>query len=108
MYLEGLFVCVHVISHVCLLGLAEENEVLEQEYVAETLLLPEGDQELILANQLPLLLQVDLSEKRKGHASGCLYRIHFQKPRLKCILGQTSDLDNLQSTSGLTLYRVRM
>jgi hypothetical protein len=40
--------------------------------VAETFLLPEGHQELVLTNQLPLLLQVDL-EAKKDDIEGRLY-----------------------------------
>lgn len=59
-YLERLLVDVRVIPHICPLCLAEEDEVLEEEDVAEALLLLEGHQEFILTNQLTLLFQVHL------------------------------------------------
>lgn len=59
-HLERLFVDVHIIAHVCLLGFAEENEILEEEDMTEALLLPEEHDKLILANQLALLLQIHL------------------------------------------------
>jgi len=61
-HLEGLLVDVRFVPHVRLPGFAEEDELLEEEHVAQTFPLPEGDRELILAYQLALLLQVHLQE----------------------------------------------
>lgn len=62
-YFEGLFVDIKVISSFYLLGLAEEDEVFEQEDVAEVLPASAPDDELVLAAQLTLLLQVHLERK---------------------------------------------
>lgn len=59
-HFERLFVDVHIIAHIGLLGLAEEDEILEEENTAGAFLLSEEHDELILANQLALLLQVHL------------------------------------------------
>ena len=58
--LEGLFININIVSHVCPLGLAEEDEVLEEEHPPDAPLPPVEHCELILANQLTLLLQVHL------------------------------------------------
>lgn len=58
--LEGLLVDVDVVAHVVLLGLAEEDELLEEEDAPHAFLLPEENGKLVLANQLALLLQVHL------------------------------------------------
>lgn len=63
-HFEGLFVDVDVVSSFDLLGLAEEDEVLEQEDVAEVLPAPTPHDELVLAAELTLLLQVHLQRKR--------------------------------------------
>lgn len=48
MYLEGLLVDVRVVPNVRLPGFAEEDELLEEEDVAEAFLLPERHHELVL------------------------------------------------------------
>lgn len=58
--LERLFVDVNVAAYVCLLGLAEEDEIFEEKDPPHTFLLPEENRELVLANQLALLLQIHL------------------------------------------------
>ena len=59
-YLEWLFVDVCVIPYVRLPGLAKEDEFLKEKNVSETFFLPECNQELVLAYELPLLLQINL------------------------------------------------
>lgn len=59
-YLEGLFVDVCVIPNVSSTRLAEEYEILEEKNVTVAFLLPEGQQELILTDQLALFLQIHL------------------------------------------------
>ena len=58
--LEGLFVDVYVVANVIPLGLAEEDEVFEEEDAADAFLLPEENGELVLANELALFFQVHL------------------------------------------------
>lgn len=68
-YFEGLFVDVNVISSFYLFGLAEEDEVLKQEDVAEVFPPSAADDELILAAELTLLFKVHLERKRShSHA----------------------------------------
>lgn len=64
-HLEGLFVDVDVVSSFDLFGLAEEDEVLEQEDVAEVLPAAAPHYELVLAAELTLLLQVHLQRRRR-------------------------------------------
>lgn len=80
LYLEGLFVNVDIISDVSLLGFTEENEVLEQEDVAVTFLLAEGDQELILTDQLSLLLQIDLPQRDSTHKESSMSELIWRTP----------------------------
>jgi len=63
--LERLFVDVEVVTALDLLGLAEEDEVLEQEDVAEVFPAAAPDNELILAPELALLFQVHLKRKQE-------------------------------------------
>lgn len=58
--LEGLLVDIDVVAHVVLLGLAEEDELFEEEDAPHAFLFPKENSELVLANQLALLLQVHL------------------------------------------------
>ena len=58
--LEGLLVDIDVIANVVSLGLAEEDEVFEEENAADAFLLPEENGELILANELALFFQIHL------------------------------------------------
>ena len=67
MNLERLFVDICVISYVRLSSLAKEDEFLKEEDVAETLFFPECHQELILAPQLALLLQINLQPTKRTH-----------------------------------------
>lgn len=60
LYLEGLFVDVDVVSSFDLFGLAEEDEVLEQEDVTQVFFPPAPDNELVLASELTLFLQIHL------------------------------------------------
>lgn len=60
LYLEGLFVDVDVVSSFDLLGLAEEDEVLEQENVTQVFFASAPNDELVLTAKLTLLLQIDL------------------------------------------------
>ncbi len=59
-YLEGLFVDVRVIPNIGSARLAEEYEILEEKDVTVAFLLPEGQQELVLTDQLALFLQIHL------------------------------------------------
>lgn len=69
-HFEGLFVDVKVVSSFDLFGLAEEDEVLKQEDVAEVFPPSTPDYELVLAAELTLLFQVHLERKRqRSHAS---------------------------------------
>lgn len=69
-YLEGLFIDIYVISSFDFFGLAEEDEVLKQEDVAEVFPPSTPDYELILAAELTLLFQVHLERKHdRSHAS---------------------------------------
>lgn len=61
-HLKGLLVDVDVVSSFDLFGLAEEDEVLEQEDVAEVLPAATPHDELVLAAQLTLFLQVHLQQ----------------------------------------------
>lgn len=63
-YLEGMLVDEDVQASFHLLGFAEENQLLEQEDVALAPPPARPDGELILADQLTLLLQVDLGGGR--------------------------------------------
>lgn len=65
-YLEGVFVDEDVQPRLHLLGLAEENELLEQEDVTLTFPPPGPDGELVLSDQLTLLLQVHLQGRREA------------------------------------------
>lgn len=56
MDLEGVLVDVNFVAGICLLGLAEEDEIFEKKDPPHTFLLPKGNCELVLANQLTLLL----------------------------------------------------
>lgn len=53
-HLKGLFVDINFISNFCLLGLAEENEMLKEEDAAQAFLLPKENSKLILSNELTL------------------------------------------------------
>lgn len=68
-YLEGLFVDVRVISNVGSACLAEEYEILEEKDVTVAFLLPEGQQELILTDQLALFLQIHLQTYDQNNTS---------------------------------------
>lgn len=59
-YLEGLFVRVGVITPVHFSGLAKQDEVFEEEHVPQILFPSTANDKLILASQLPLLLQIHL------------------------------------------------
>lgn len=77
LYLVGLFVDVDVISSFNLFGLAEEDEILEQENVTKVFLASAPNNELILTAKLALLLQIDLSTQHRkslksGHSVGFL------------------------------------
>ncbi len=60
LYLEGLFVDVDVVPSFNLLGLAEEDEILEEENVAQVFFASAANDELVLTAKLTLLLQIDL------------------------------------------------
>ncbi len=66
-YFEGLFVDVRVIPNVGSARLAEEYEILEEKDVTVAFLLPEGQQELVLTDQLALFLQIDLHTHTHAH-----------------------------------------
>lgn len=69
-YFEGLFIDIDVVSSFDLFGLAEEDEILKQEDVAEVFPPSTPHYKLILAAELTLLLQVHLERKRhRSHAS---------------------------------------
>lgn len=53
--LERVLVDINVVAYLCLLGLAEEDEIFEEKDPPHTLLLPEENRELVLPNQLTLL-----------------------------------------------------
>lgn len=59
-YLEGLFIHICVVAHICLLGLAKEYEFLKEENVSEAFFLSERYKELVLTYELALLLQINL------------------------------------------------
>lgn len=63
-YLEGLFIDVDVVSSFDLFGLAEEDQILKQEDVAEVFPPSAPHNKLILAAELTLLFQVHLGRKR--------------------------------------------
>lgn len=80
-YLEGLFIDVRVIPDVSSACLAEEYEILEEKNVTVAFLLPEGQQELILTDQLALFLQIHLhnmntSTRHQSHTPD-LRRFHI-------------------------------
>lgn len=52
--LERLLVDINIISDLCSLGLAEENEIFKEEDAADAFLLSKENRELVLANQLAL------------------------------------------------------
>lgn len=64
-YFEGLFIDVDVVSSFDLFGLAEEDEILKQEDVAEVFPPSAPHYKLILAAELTLLFQVHLERKRQ-------------------------------------------
>lgn len=63
-YLEGLFVRIGVIAPVHLFGLAEQDEVFKEEHVPQRLSPSTAHDKLVLAPQLPLLLQVHLQTSK--------------------------------------------